>query len=157
MGRLLALDHTALAGRQEGRSGKGGGSISLSVWHQAHPPSQPAWPRPLPETRPPCLCLCMGGPCPTAHRGWAGKREFQESWRQHYCLRSPGHRLQHSPPMRTCLADPESSPRTKRVHICKNSLKWNHRDCSPTFFQAGDVSPRHESPQGGENRTFQIQ
>lgn len=62
---------------------------------------------------------------PIAHRGWA-----QEGWKQHYRLRSPGHclccSLLPAPPMRTCLADPESSPRTKRAHICEYFLIWKH-------------------------------
>lgn len=66
---------------------------------------------------------------PTAPRGWAGNGEFQEGWGRRYCLRSPGIPLR-SPPKRTCLANSESSPTTKRGCVCKYSLKWKHRDCA---------------------------
>lgn len=61
-----------------------------------------------------------------------------------------------SPPKRTCLADPESSPRTKRAHVCKYFLKWKHRDCSWTRFQDGDISSGHEGQWSGENGALQI-
>lgn len=59
-------------------------------------------------------------------------------------------------PKRTCLADPESSPRTKRGHVCKYSLKWKHRDYTWTGSQDGDISSRHETQRSGEQGAFQI-
>lgn len=59
------------------------------------------------------------------------------------------------PPKRTCLADPDSSPRTERAPVCKYFLKWKHRDRSWTRFQDGDVSSGHEGQWSGENGAFQ--
>lgn len=59
VGGLLALDHTALARRQESTSGKGAGGISLPVWRQAPTPLQPAWPR-LTRTQGHRVCVRCG-------------------------------------------------------------------------------------------------
>lgn len=139
------------------------GGEGPSVWHQAQPPSQPPRSRPAPKRGHHAVSVGGGEHDPLAPWGWAGKREFQEGWRCHYCLRSPGPwssrkagdaaiacgplgpALALSPPKRTCFADPQSRPETRRARVCKYSLKWKHRDCSWTRFQDGDISSRHES------------
>lgn len=152
MGGLLALDHAALAARYESKVKKGGwGRQCFCV----QPLPQPPWPGPLPQTRPSRWCLLWdeAWPCSTQglgrETGAPGKLETAP-WPQ--VPRALPQLL--SPPMRTCLADPDSSPRTKRTHVCKCSLKWKHMGCSWTFFQNGDVSPGQERRQSDENRAF---
>lgn len=139
MGGLLALNHTALTGKQESKSGRRG---------CAHPPKQGH--RPVSE--------CGMHHCdPTVHRPRTGKPVFQEGWRPHCGLKSLGAASAALPffiPMRTCAADPESGPRIRGAHVCKYSLKWKHGDCSWTFFQHGDVNPRHESQWSDTKRAF---
>lgn len=96
VGGLLALDHAALAGTQEGDVGPRG---------QA-PPAQQCGPAP------------DGPSCPRLHAAWTPSTREPGG-----CPGKAGPAPRPLPLCKDPPADPESCPGTKQTHVCKYSLK----------------------------------